>query len=81
MGFPQDYSETRAFQAEVSTKLFGNLSHSLCWKALTQPLSEGYNIHNLAFGSELYICVALHIIQHCPRLWHKCKEHALNKII
>ena len=48
MGFPQALSETRAIQAEVPTKLVGNLSHSLCWKAFPQPLSEGYTIHNIA---------------------------------
>ena len=50
MGFPQALSETRAIQAEVPTNLVGNLSHSLCWKAFPQPLSEGYTIHNLAEG-------------------------------
>ena len=49
MGFPQALSETRAIQAEVPTNLVGNLSHSLCWKAFPQPLSEVYTIHNLAF--------------------------------
>ena len=48
MGFPQALSETRAIQAEIPTKLVGNLSHSVCWKAFPQPLSEGYTIHNLA---------------------------------
>ena len=47
MGFPQALSETRAIQAEVPTKLVGNLSQSFCWKAFPQPLSEGYTIHNL----------------------------------
>jgi hypothetical protein len=50
MGFPQAVSETKAIQAEVPTNLVGNLSHSLCWKAFPQPLSEGYTIHNLADG-------------------------------
>ena len=48
MVFRQALSETRAIQAEVPKKLVGNLSHSLCWKAFPQPLSEGYTIHNLA---------------------------------
>jgi hypothetical protein len=51
MGFLQALSETRAIQAEVPTKLVGNLSHSLCWKAFPRPLSEGYTIHNLAYGA------------------------------
>ena len=55
MGFPQALSETRAIQAEVPTKLVGNLSHSLCWKAFPQPLSEGYNIHNLVDRSIHYL--------------------------
>ena len=41
-------SETRANYADVPTKLVDNLSHSVCWKAFPQPLSEGYTIHNLA---------------------------------
>ena len=53
MGFPQALSETRAIQAEVPTKLVGNLSHSLCWKAFPQPMSEGYTIHNLASGPQI----------------------------
>ena len=48
MGFPQALSETRAIQAEVPTNLVGNHSHSLCWKAFPQSLSEKYTIHNLA---------------------------------
>jgi hypothetical protein len=48
-------SETRAIQAEVPTNLVGNLSHSLCWKAFTQPLSEGYTIHNLAIWMALLV--------------------------
>ena len=48
MGFPQALSETRVIQAKVPTKLVGNLSRSLCWKAFPQHLSEGYTIHNLA---------------------------------
>jgi hypothetical protein len=55
MGLPQALSETRAIPAEVPTKLVGNLSHSLCWKAFPQPLSEGYTIHNLAICSSRHI--------------------------
>ena len=46
MVFQQALSETGAIQVEVPTKLAGNHSHSVCWKAFPQPLSEGYTIHN-----------------------------------
>ena len=68
MGFPQALSETRAIQAEVPTNLVGNLSHSLCWKAFPQPLSEGYTIHNIAICAT-YDIHYIQSIHQCIYVW------------